>query len=512
MSAPRPISVLISAMGGEGGGVLTDWIVAAAQKADLPVQGTSIPGVAQRTGATTYLVEVWPQTHAALGGRRPVLAIHPEPAGVDVVIATELVEAARCCERGFVSPERTLLIAATRRVYATVEKQAMGDGRFDAERAFRALREIPARTLLYDPDRLPPAARGASLNALSLGLLAGSGVLPIPLEAYREAIRAGVAPEANLRGFEAGLVLAAEGVPQEPPSPPPLPARAALPEMLRHAAATLPADVLAVAEIALPRLVHYQSAAYARLYLERLAEVVAADPAPGGMNRLSAEVARQLALWMCYEDVIRVAQLKSSAARFAEVRAEVRAKPEEPVIITEFLKPGIGEMADLLPPVLGRRLRAFAERSGRLARWNLALRIRSTTIPGFLALFLLARLRRWRPFSTRFAEEQAEITAWLGRILRAARRGDHDLALEIAACARLLKGYGETHRRGREGFALVMERVVDPALAGPAGDAAAAGRVARAREAALADPEHKALHATIAALAAAPPALAQAAE
>jgi len=56
MSAPqpRPIAILIAALGGEGGGVLTDWIVSAAAQLDFPVQSTSIPGVAQRTGATTY--------------------------------------------------------------------------------------------------------------------------------------------------------------------------------------------------------------------------------------------------------------------------------------------------------------------------------------------------------------------------------------------------------------------------------------------------------------------------
>jgi indolepyruvate ferredoxin oxidoreductase beta subunit len=512
MSGARPISVLISAMGGEGGGVMTDWIVAAAQAADLPVQGTSIPGVAQRTGATTYLVEVWPETNAALGGRRPILSVHPEPAGVDAVIATELVEAARCCERGFVAPDRTLLITATRRVYATLEKQAMGDGRFDAERAFRAVRETPARAMLYDPDRLPPAARGASLNALSLGMLAGAGVLPIPQDAFRAAIRAGVAPEANLRGFEAGLALAAEGGTPTPAAAPALPPRAALPEMLRHAAATLPPDVLPVVDIALPRLLHYQSARYARRYLDRLSHVIAADPAPGGTHRLSAEVARQLALWMCYEDVVRVAQLKSSAARFAEVRTETRAKDGEPVTVTEFLKPGLGEAADLLPPFLGRPLRRWAERTGRIDRWHVAMRVRSSTISGYLRLFLLARLRRWRPFSTRFAEEQAAIDAWLARIVQATSRGDHDLALEVAACARLLKGYGDTHRRGREGFALVMQHAADPALGAPPGDAAAAGRVARAREAALADPDHKTLRATIASLAADHPPPARAAE
>ncbi|MFN7635005.1 MAG: DUF6537 domain-containing protein, partial [Acetobacteraceae bacterium] len=256
----------------------------------------------------------------------------------------------------------------------------------------------------------------------------------------------------------------------------------------------------------------YQSAGYARRYLDRLSQVIAADPAPGGTHRLSAEVARQLALWMCYEDVVRVAQLKSSAARFAEVRTETRAKDGEPVTVTEFLKPGLGEAADLLPPALGRPLRRWAERTGRIDRWHVAMRVRSSTISGSLRLFLLARLRRWRPFSTRFAEEQDAIDAWLARIVQAAARGDHDLALEVAACARLLKGYGDTHRRGREGFALVMRHAADPALGAPPGDAAAAGRVARAREAALADPDHKTLRATIASLATDHPPPARAAE
>jgi len=504
----RPLTVLIAAMGGEGGGVLTDWIVAAASRADLPVQGTSIPGVAQRTGATTYYVEIWPETHASLGGRTPVFGLGPSPGDVDVVLATELVEAGRCCERGFVSPDRTTLIAATRRVFATSEKSAMGDGRFDAERVMRAVREMPQRAVLFDPDRLPGAARGASLNALMLGLLAASGRLPIPHDAYRDAIRAGVAAEANLRGFEAGLTLA-----NQPPEPvlATLAPRAGLPALLAEAAAALPPEIVAVTDIALPRLAEYQSDDYARLYFDRLIPVLASDPAPGGLRRLSAEVARHLALWMAYEDVIRVAQLKSSADRFAEVRAEARAKPDEPVRVTEFLKPGIEEAASLLPPALGRRVLAWAARTGRSDRLHVAMRVRSDTIAGFLRLRALAALRRWRPRSLRFAEEQAAIEAWLARITATAAHGEHALALEITACARLLKGYGETHRRGRAAFAMVMEHVVDTAHPG---DPAAAGRVARAREAALADPDHRTLHATLAAIAAeaGPPALARAAE
>jgi len=59
MADTRPVTILISALGGEGGGVMTDWIIAAARDQNLICQATSVPGVAQRTGATTYYLEVF---------------------------------------------------------------------------------------------------------------------------------------------------------------------------------------------------------------------------------------------------------------------------------------------------------------------------------------------------------------------------------------------------------------------------------------------------------------------
>ena len=114
MTTTRPLAVLVAALGGEGGGVLADWIVAAAQSAGLAVQLTSIPGVAQRTGATTYYIEVFPETNAALAGKRPVFGLYPCPGDIDAMVASELLEAGRATENGFVTPDRTTLIAATR--------------------------------------------------------------------------------------------------------------------------------------------------------------------------------------------------------------------------------------------------------------------------------------------------------------------------------------------------------------------------------------------------------------
>ena len=122
----RSIKVAILAMGGEGGGVLVDWIVSAAEREGFPVQSTSVPGVAQRTGATIYYLEILPRPRDAR--RQPVFALMPTPGDVDLVVASELMEAARAVQRGLVTPDRTLLISSSHRVYAMPEKMAMGAG------------------------------------------------------------------------------------------------------------------------------------------------------------------------------------------------------------------------------------------------------------------------------------------------------------------------------------------------------------------------------------------------
>lgn len=484
----RPLGVLVAALGGEGGGVLTDWIVSAALAADLPVQSTSIPGVAQRTGATTYYIEVFPQTNAALGGRRPVFGLYPVPGDVDAMIASELVEAGRAVENGFITPDRTTLIASTHRVYATVEKIAMGDGRIDAARILEAVAQMAQRPILFDltQDR---ARRALPLNAVLLGALAGSGVLPIAEEHFTAAIRAaGIAVEANLAGFVAGAAIArgsapASAAPEAPPARPASPFAAAAQAL----AADLGSELVGLIAEAADRLADYQDRAHAESYLASLGRVAALDRPP---HVLTAEVARRLALWMSYEDVIRVADLKTRAERFAEIRAEVRAKPDEPVVVTEHLKPGVDEIAAILPAWLGRPIHRFAERRGLLDRWQVSMRVTSSGAFGFLKLWLVGRLRSWRPRSFRFAEETALQRRWLDAIVAAAPR-DPALAFEIAGCARLLKGYGDTQRRGRRNFLAIFERVVAPALAGGIADGAA--RVKAARTAALADPEGKAL-------------------
>src|SRR5947207_3271915 len=220
----RTISILIAALGGEGGGVMADWLMETATQADLPAQATSIPGVAQRTGATTYYLEIYPVRKSELAGKEPVLSLTPSPGNVDIMVASELIEAGRAMQNGYVSPERTTLIASTHRIYATVEKMQMADGRFDSDKVTEAGRQLAKKAVLFDMRKLAQES-GTVINAVLFGAMAGSGVLPLSREACEQAIRrAGRGAEASLRGFAAGFDIA--GGSRRPPEQPTPPKRA----------------------------------------------------------------------------------------------------------------------------------------------------------------------------------------------------------------------------------------------------------------------------------------------
>src|SRR2546423_1298347 len=217
----RPITILIAALGGEGGGVMADWLMDAATQLDFPAQSTSIPGVAQRTGATTYYLEMFPIERGSLAGKEPVFSLTPSPGNVDVMVASELVEAGRAMHNGFVSPERTTLIASTHRIYATVEKMQMADGRFDSARVVEATRHLARASVLFDMRKLAQES-GTVINAVLFGAMAGSGGLPLSRGARARARRgAGRRAQASLRGFAAGYDIAHGGrkAPEQPAPP-----------------------------------------------------------------------------------------------------------------------------------------------------------------------------------------------------------------------------------------------------------------------------------------------------
>lgn len=486
MSELQPTRLLIAALGGEGGGVLAGWISEAAAASGLVVSRTSIPGVAQRTGATTYYIE----TVRASGSAVPILGLNPAPGQVDILLATELLEAARMVHAGFVTPARTLVVAADRRVYATDEKVAMADGRASEDQLRGTLERFSKRLVLTDLAAAAADSR-SPLNVVILGVLAGLKALPIEAEVFRATIRAeGKAVEANLRGFEAGLRMAEKRADLSRTPSHSANASVENPVPLRDFA-DLPAEAHAVLREGIARLTDYQNEAYANRYLARVRRIAGHPRADGELVR---ELARHLAVRMSVEDVIRVAQLKLRDSRIVRVTREGQARQGDIVDITEYMKPGPEEVLGLLPPRFGRWALARVRHD---LSWP--LKVRTTRFSGFLRLRLLAGLKFWRPRTLRFAEEEAWTERWL-ELVEQTLAVDPAAAREVVASAALVRGYADTYKRGLANWTRIMEAVVEPGIAGALPRAQFADAVLQARLAAVKDPEGEALAKTIAAI------------
>ena len=76
-SSRPPAQLLIAALGGEGGGVLTELDRRRPRRTPaFRCSRTSIPGVAQRTGATTYYIEMLPVQAADARRQAPGAGAH----------------------------------------------------------------------------------------------------------------------------------------------------------------------------------------------------------------------------------------------------------------------------------------------------------------------------------------------------------------------------------------------------------------------------------------------------
>ena len=494
----RPITIAILAMGGQGGGVLVDWIVDLAQHNGYLAQATSVAGVAQRTGATIYYIELFAQRHAEARGAQPVLAQMAVPGEVDIVIASELMEAGRAMQRGLVTPKRTTLITSSHRDFATLEKVVPGNGVADAAAVLEAGYRHAQRFLHEDMQALA-RANGSVLSAALFGALAGCRELPFEDAAFEATVqRAGVGVQASLRCWRAALDAVRRPVRRDAPpdpmatTPRPLPTQAASPavEPLRaRIEREFPHAAHAMLGAGLQRVLDYQDLAYGQEYLDSVADLHAHALRCGGADHGHAatiEAARWIAVAMAYDDVIRVAELKTRAERSARVREEVGAGADAEAIVgtVEFFHPRLEEIYGLMPKGLSDWIEATPPvRAMLVRRIGNGQRLRPHTVRGQLMLQGLAALRRWRRRSQRHGVEMAHIAQWLDTV-KNLMGGDYPLGLELIRCRRLVKGYSDTHARGEAKFDKLLRAAV---LLQGRPDAAA--DLAALRTAALADPQ-----------------------
>ena len=466
--APAPrLSVSIHAMGGQGGGVLADWITALADSNGYAVQSTSVPGVAQRTGATVYYVEMVPR---AANGVAPVLALMPVPGDVDLVIAAELMEAGRAIQRGFVTPERTTLIASTHRAFAVSEKEVPGDGTADGAAVLAAIAAVAKRSVLADFAGIAEA-NGSIISAALFGAVFASGVLPFSRAACEQAIRSGgVGIDGSLKAFAAAAEAAVAkadprakvaAAPNPLPSPPASVGHAALDALLARIRGDFPPQCQSMIYAGVKHLVDFQDPAYAGEYLDRLATVLAVDKTAGGSGKdfaLTTETARQLARAMAYDDVIRVADLKIRRVRQGRIAREVSARADQDVLQTvEYFHPRMDEVCATLPAWLGAAIERRPRLFGALNRIvDRGRHIRTDGIFGHLQLALVASRRKARRGTLRHGRELAPVAEWLARVMDATPI-NYEAAVEIAKCRRLVKGYSDTMARGLSKFDRTMK-------------------------------------------------------
>ena len=461
----RPICVAVLAIGGQGGGVLADWIVELAESQGWHAQSTSVPGVAQRTGATLYYVEMLPPK----GDHAPILSLMPAQGEVDVVLAAELMEAGRSILRGLVTPDRSTLIASTHRLFAIAEKERPGDAIADPNAVMNAADIAAKRVIAFDMEVLANRNNSAISSCL-FGALAASGVLPFGRDSFEAVIRSGG------RGIESSLN--AFGAAFNQASKPPAATRPALAAKPEKRFAPLPAsgghpdlDKLLARIRAFPPPLHdilfagvkhvtdFQDPAYADDYLDRVTKIYDLDRTHGEAAKehaLSAAAAKYVAVAMAYDDVIRVAELKTRQSRFERVQRDNSVGTGQIVYTTEYMHPRLEEVAGTLPPALGRVL----ERYPRLFGWMFrnGRRVRSGTVGWFLTLYTLAAFKPMRRKTLRHQREMAHLDRWLALAADHVPR-NYDLAVEIIGARRLVKGYSDTHARGLSKFDRVIGAV-----------------------------------------------------
>ncbi len=473
-NADKTTNIVIAALGGEGGGTLASWIEHIAYNAGWHAQTTSIAGVAQRTGATIYYIELFPGRES---GKVPIMSMFPASGDIDIAISSEIAEAGRLIQRGFCSKDRTTLIASDHHVFGITEKVILGDGRADTQEIAAVAAQQCKKLVSYDMRDLAER-HNTVISATLLGALAGSKALPFNKADYHAVISAsGKMVENNTAAFNASYNKAAapslvvekiiDKTDIAKPSAQKIEVEAAPKQAVNQSDFSLPKATTANGEkllskikngfpaschefitLGVEKLLDYQDYKYAVQYLEELAKIVELDSGENE-HELTRETARHLALWMSFEDTARVAQIKTRAARVDKIRTEVKADQEQIYHLTEFFAPRLEEICQPLPAGIAKAIIASPLCRKLLSPLTKGKRLRTDTILTFSLLRLMAFTRKWRRKQYTYQHEHQQITLWLAQIKHYANN-DIASAIEIAKSARIVKGYGKTRERGSE--------------------------------------------------------------
>jgi indolepyruvate ferredoxin oxidoreductase beta subunit len=361
----------------------------------------------------------------------------PSEGDVDILIAAEMMEVGRAIMRGFVTPDRTVLIGSSHRALAVSEKTAPGDGLANSQEVRDAAEQSAKKLILADMEKLA-VQENSVISASLFGALAATGVLPFDREDYEAAIRASGKGVANsLRAFCAGYQVVQEGERSANPDAVALEQDPMGPEQKRSDWRTLvartndwPNEVQTMALAGLQKVVDYQSCAYGALYLDRIETIMKTDTAVHGWS-YSVEAAKYIANAMTYDDIIRVADLKTRSSRFQRITNDMNVQSAQHLHITDYFHPRAEEMVSLLPAGFGERWARSPRKMAIMNRvFNRGRRLRTDGILSFMSLYFIGGLRHYRLRTLRHKQEVAHLENWLARVADIHTQ-DYALAVEL---------------------------------------------------------------------------------
>lgn len=475
------IKIMVPAVGGQGGGVLTEWLVQAFFLENYDVQGISLPGLSQRGGSTVYYLEAHPRPESP--DKQIIFAQFPVPGEVDVIISQEFLELGRALQLGYGS-DRTTIVTSTHRIYSTLEKMPIGSGIYSDENLRKIATAFSSKLIELNALQLAKdnGMDDLAVNAILFGALAASGRLPLSKASFISSVeKVGVAVKTNLRGFDVGWSFVSSRKYAESGK------KAVVWETFVKTRADrleeyerevylgkvsrieteFPSQLREIIAESLYRLIDYQDEGYADTYIDDVKEIYGLDESVKGNLKLTEHFARNLALLMSYEDGIRVAELKIKSERFKRIKEEMRLRDDQVFKVVDYLKPDAEELYGLLPNIVIAPFVRIIESPLFKKIWRrkkpitFAQTPTTTSFSGYLRLWMMTKIKFMRPHSYRFKKERELMRKYKESTIYYAGL-DYKLGSLIARSGSMVKGYGKVRRRTIKAFYRFIDNIVFP--------------------------------------------------
>ena len=475
------IKVLIPAVGGQGGGVLTEWVVQAFFLEDYDAQGISLPGLSQRGGSTVYYLEAHPKPESE--DKQLIFAQFPVPGEVDIILAQEFLELGRALELGYGS-EKTTIVTSTHRIYSTLEKMPIGSGIYSDENLRKLAGAFSSRMIEINALEIAKVngMDDLAVNAILLGALCASRAVPIEKNSFIKSIEmVGVAVNASLKAFEVGWDYATsnfdnnlknsehwDNFVKERSNKLEGKEKEEYMARLLHIESDYPSNLREILAESVYRLIDYQDLAYADTYLNEVKNIYVIDENTKGTTyKLTEHYAKNLALLMSFEDGIRVSELKIQSDRFKRIREEMRLRDDQVFHVVDYLKPDAEEIYGLLPNVLVSPVLRLTQTGlfKKIWRRKKPLTMGQTPVTnsfsGYFRLWMLSKMKFLRPHSYRYKKEYKLIKRYTESINKYASY-DYKVACLVANSAQMVKGYGKVRRRSMDAFYRFLDNIISP--------------------------------------------------